>query len=42
MKKLFITLLFAFSHSAFSSEAIETWECQEESYGKWTNILVQA
>lgn len=42
MKKLFITLLFVFSHSAISSEVIETWECQENSYGKWKNILVKA
>ncbi len=42
MKKLFITLLFVFSHSAFSSEVIETWECQESSYGNWADILVQA
>lgn len=42
MKKLLITLLFVFCHSAFADEVIETWECQENSYGKWTNILVQA
>jgi hypothetical protein len=42
MKRLFIALSFIYCHSAFSNEAIETWECQENSYGQWTNILVQA
>jgi hypothetical protein len=42
MKKLFITLLLLISHPAFSSEVTETWECQENSYGNWKTILVQA
>ncbi|HTF97025.1 MAG TPA: hypothetical protein VL995_12885 [Cellvibrio sp.] len=42
MRKIFIALSFVFCHSSFSNEVIETWECQETSYGQWTNILVQA
>jgi hypothetical protein len=37
---VFITVLF--STNAIAENKIESWECQEKSYGNWSKILVQA
>ncbi len=39
---LFITFLIISSSNYSIAETIESWICQENSYGNWKNILVKA